>query len=66
MDSAVQLVADGLSYRPIPDLRNISLAELARQADDGAGEVDDVELRMVPGAGGEAPRLATKFSSSIG
>jgi hypothetical protein len=65
MDSAVQLVADGLSYRPIPDLRNIPLGELARQADDGSRHVDDVEARMVPGSAGQAP-VSTMFSSAIG
>ena len=65
MDSAAQLVADGLSHRPIPDLRNISLEELARQADDGASHVGDVEARMVPGRSGQPPVSATMFSSAI-
>lgn len=65
MDSAVQLVADGFRYYPIPDLRNIPLGELARQADDGSGHVDDVELRMVQGRDGQAPASATMFSSAI-
>jgi hypothetical protein len=65
MDSAVQLVADGLSYRPIPDLRNIPLGELARQADDGSCHVDDVEVRMIAGSGGQASVSATMFSSAI-
>jgi hypothetical protein len=64
MDSAAQLVADGLSYRAIPDLRNIPLAELARQADDGSGHVDDVVARMVSGGSGQ-PVSATMFSSAI-
>ena len=65
MDSAVQPVPDGLSCRPIPDLRNIPLAELARQADDGSGHVDDVEVRMIPGDGAQPPVSATMFSSAI-
>jgi hypothetical protein len=65
MDSAVQLVADGFRYYPIPDLRNIPLGELARQADDGSGQVDDVELRMMQGRDGHAPASATMFSSAI-
>jgi|HubBroStandDraft_5_1064220.scaffolds.fasta_scaffold1985079_2 hypothetical protein len=65
MDSAAQLVADGLSYRPIPDLRNIPLGELASQADDGSRHVDDVEARMVPGRSGQLPVSATMFSSAI-
>lgn len=65
MDSAVQLVADGFSYYPFPDLRNIPLGELARQADDGSGQVDDVEVRMVQGRDGQASASPTMFSSAI-
>jgi hypothetical protein len=66
MDSAVQPVADGLSYHPIPDLRNIPLGELARQADDGSCDVSDVETLMILASGGRAPVSATMFSSAIG
>jgi len=65
MDSAAQPVMDRLSYCPIPDLRDIPLGELARQADDGARHVDDVEVQMVPGKSGQPPVSATMFSSAI-
>jgi hypothetical protein len=65
MDSVAQRMMDGLGFSPIPDLRNIPLGELARQADDGSSPIGDVEVRMVPDAAGQPIVSATMFSSAI-
>lgn len=65
MDSATQLMMDGLGFSPIPDLRNIPLGELARQADDGSSHIADVEVRMVPDRDSQPTVSATMFSSAI-
>ena len=65
MDSATQLMMDGLGFSPIPDLRNIPLEELASQADDGSSLIGDVEMRMVPDRGSQPTVSATMFSSAI-
>jgi hypothetical protein len=65
MDSAARLVADGLGSRPIPDLRNTPLGELARRADDGRDAIADIVARMVDDGGGQSSVSATMFNSAL-
>lgn len=65
MDSADRLMMDSLPPCQVPDLREISLAELAELADDGAEVIHEVVARMMDD--GESPGFvsATTFNSAI-
>lgn len=65
MGSAAQLMADGLAPYPIPDLRDISLVELARLAGDGDDAIHGVVERMVDGLESPSVIPAMIFNSAI-
>jgi hypothetical protein len=66
MDPAAQLMTDGLGSRPIPDLRNIPLEELAMQARDCDYPIQDIVEQMIDIGDGHPSVSATIFNSSIG
>jgi hypothetical protein len=66
MDSAAQLMTDGLGSHPILDLRNVSLEEVATQARDDHDPIQDTVALMIDGGAGQPPVSATMFNSSIG
>jgi hypothetical protein len=63
MDFLAQLRTDGSGSRPIPDLRNTPLEELALLACDEDGLIHDVVARMVDS--GQPLVSATMFNSAI-
>jgi len=65
MDSAAQLRPAGLAACPVPDLRGVPLAELARLADDGDDVIHGVVTRMIDGEEKPSHVPATIFNSAI-
>jgi hypothetical protein len=66
MDSAAQLMTERLSSRPIPDLQNTPLEELALQARDGHDFILDIVAQMIDDGDGQSSVPATMFNSAIG
>jgi hypothetical protein len=64
MDSA-QFTPTGLGTRPSPDLRGVSLTELAGRAGEGDDVILGVAARMIDGEGNPSHVQATIFNSAI-
>jgi hypothetical protein len=65
MNSTAKLGADELTSPHARDLRPVPLAELARLADGGDGDINDVVELAVDGEESQSVVSATMFNSAI-
>jgi hypothetical protein len=65
VSSETQPNGDGRDQTLIPDLRDITLGQLAERAADGEKDVTDVVSRIVTSRGGATAISAMTFNSAV-